>query len=117
MDDEHSLPYSVNCSTLLLDLPLEERPAAAASAGFAWIELWWPFERAVPSAAEVDAFARRVEEAGVRVGCLSLANRDTSSGVRFHSPLRGAALGERQLGPLPPPAGAGGRRLRSFVLF
>jgi hydroxypyruvate isomerase len=78
MEYEHLLPYAVNCSTLLLDFPLEARPAAAAAAGFGWIELWWPFDRAVPSSAELDAFQRRVEDAGVRVACISLANRDHS---------------------------------------
>lgn len=78
MEHEHLLPYAVNCSTLLLDLPPEARPAAAAAAGFSWIELWWPFDRAVPSSAELDAFQRRVEDAGVRVACISLANRDHS---------------------------------------
>jgi hydroxypyruvate isomerase len=78
MEHEHLLPYAVNCSTLLLDFPLEARPAAAAAAGFGWIELWWPFDRAVPLSTEVDAFQRRVEDAGVRVACISLANRDHS---------------------------------------
>jgi hydroxypyruvate isomerase len=81
MDDKHSLAYALNCGTLLLDVPPVERPAAAAAAGFEWVELWWPFERAVPTDAEVDAFARRVEDAGVQVACLSLANQDISAAV------------------------------------
>ena len=33
----------VNLSILFTDLPLLERPAAAAKAGFDAVELWWPF--------------------------------------------------------------------------
>jgi hydroxypyruvate isomerase len=79
--DDNSLAYSVNISTLLLDRPFDERPAAAAAAGFRWIEAWWPFEEAVPASAQVDGFVRIVEDAGVRLGGLSLAIRDNSAEV------------------------------------
>jgi hydroxypyruvate isomerase len=35
-------PFTVNLSMLFKELPLLERPAAAAAAGFAAVELWWP---------------------------------------------------------------------------
>ena len=35
--------YTVNCSILLTDLPLLERPAAISAAGFGAVEFWWPF--------------------------------------------------------------------------
>ena len=52
------LRYDVNLSMLFTELPLLQRPAAAAEAGFDAIEFWWPFPSAVPADAEVDAFVR-----------------------------------------------------------
>ena len=43
------MTYTVNCSILLTELPLLERPAAAKAAGFDAVEFWWPFESSVPS--------------------------------------------------------------------
>ena len=40
--------YTVNCSILLTDLPLLQRPQAARDAGFDAVEFWWPFDTAVP---------------------------------------------------------------------
>ena len=45
-----------NLSILFTELPLLERPAAAAKAGFDAVEFWWPFDTADPSPAEVDVF-------------------------------------------------------------
>ena len=75
---DHRLAYALNCSTLLLDLPLRERPAAAAALGFRWVEMWWPFGPAVPSRAQMDEFVHVIEDAGVRLACLTLANADRS---------------------------------------
>ncbi|WP_046469060.1 hydroxypyruvate isomerase family protein [Allosalinactinospora lopnorensis] len=63
----HSLRYTVNCSLLFTELPLNERPAAARKAGFDAVEFWWPFEEAVPADAEVDAFVSAIADAGVRL--------------------------------------------------
>ena len=64
----HTLPYAVNCSLLFGELPLLERPAAAAAAGFTAIELWWPWSDApVPTDAEVDGLVGAVRDAGVRL--------------------------------------------------
>ena len=38
-----TLRYDVNLSILFTELPLLERPAAAAAAGFDAVEMWWPF--------------------------------------------------------------------------
>lgn len=35
--------FNVNLSILFTELPLLERPAAAAAAGFTAVELWWPW--------------------------------------------------------------------------
>lgn len=78
----HSLRYEVNCSILLTELPLLERPAAAKAAGFDAVELWWPFERAVPADAEVDRFVRTIEDAGVQLVGLNFAAGDMPAGDR-----------------------------------
>src|SRR5689334_23642984 len=61
------MTYTVNCSILLTELPLLERPAAAKAAGFDAVEFWWPFGRPVPDSKEVDAFVRAIRDAGVRL--------------------------------------------------
>ena len=43
-----SLDYTVNCSILLTELPLLQRPQAARDAGFDAVEFWWPFAAPVP---------------------------------------------------------------------
>ena len=74
--------YAVNISILLTDLPLLRRPAAAAAAGFGAVELWWPFEVAVPGDREVDALVAAVADAGVRLTGLNFAGGDMTAGDR-----------------------------------
>ena len=74
--------YLVNCSILLTELPLLERAAAARDAGFDAVEFWWPFTDAVPADAEVDAFARSITDAGVRLVGLNLFAGDMPGGDR-----------------------------------
>ncbi|AXB41691.1 hydroxypyruvate isomerase family protein [Amycolatopsis albispora] len=78
----HGLGYTVNCSILLTDLPLLERPAAARAAGFDAVEFWWPFAEAVPADAEVEGFVTAIEDAGVRLTGLNLAAGDMPAGDR-----------------------------------
>lgn len=59
--------YAVTCSILFTELPLLERPAAACSAGFEAIEMWWPFSSAVPDDAEVERFDRAIQDSGVQI--------------------------------------------------
>lgn len=40
--------FNVNLSILFTELPLLERPAAAAAAGFTACELWWPWVDSPP---------------------------------------------------------------------
>jgi hydroxypyruvate isomerase len=61
---------------------LLERPAAAKAAGFDAVEFWWPFDRAVPGDAEVDAFVGAVESAGVGLVGLNFAAGDLTAGDR-----------------------------------
>ena len=74
--------YAVNCSILFTELPLLERPGAAKAAGFDAVELWWPFDSAVPSDAEVDRFERAITDAGVQLVGLNFAAGDMPGGDR-----------------------------------
>lgn len=60
--------FVLNCSTLLTELPVNERAAAAAAAGFTEVEFWWPFDgNPTPSDSEVDSFIASLNDAGVRL--------------------------------------------------
>ncbi|MGV9859725.1 hydroxypyruvate isomerase family protein [Gordonia sp. NPDC003425] len=73
---------TVNCSILLTDLPLLERPRAARAAGFGAVEFWWPFDVAVPADRDVESFVRAVADAGVRLTHLNFAAGDLAAGDR-----------------------------------
>lgn len=74
--------YTVNCSILLTDLPLLQRPQAARDAGFDAVEFWWPFDTPVPSDAQVDTFVRAIQDAGVQLTGLNFAAGDMPAGDR-----------------------------------
>ena len=60
--------FTVNCSILFTELPLLERPAAAAAAGFSAIELWWPWiDAPAPEQSELDALRDAIKDAGVQL--------------------------------------------------
>lgn len=60
--------FVVNLSILFTELPLLERPAAAAAAGFTAVELWWPWaDSPTPGQSELDGLRKAVEDAGVRL--------------------------------------------------
>ncbi|MEU1129789.1 TIM barrel protein [Streptomyces sp. NPDC005900] len=60
--------FDVNLSILFTELPLLERPAAAAKAGFGAVELWWPWVDApTPEQSELDALKKAIEDAGVQL--------------------------------------------------
>ncbi|MER8115140.1 TIM barrel protein [Streptomyces sp. NPDC094031] len=60
--------FNVNLSILFTELPLLERPAAAAAAGFTAVELWWPWiDSPTPEKSRPDALKRAIEEAGVQL--------------------------------------------------
>lgn len=74
--------FTVNLSILFGELPLLERPAAAAAAGFTAAELWWPFgAEHDPSQAELDALRKAFTDAGVRLTGLNLLD-DLGRGAR-----------------------------------
>ena len=74
--------YTVNCSILLTDLPLLDRPRAARDAGFTAVEFWWPFATPTPSEADVTAFIRAIQDAGVSLTGLNFAAGDMPAGDR-----------------------------------
>jgi len=74
--------YTVNCSILLTDLPLLERPAAARAAGFDGVELWWPFSTSTPDPDEVDTLVRAITDAGVQLTGLNFHAGDMPGGDR-----------------------------------
>jgi hydroxypyruvate isomerase len=74
--------YCVNASILFTELPLLERFAAAKSAGFGAVELWWPFASAVPGDAEVDHLEREIKDSGVSLVGLNFAAGDMPGGDR-----------------------------------
>jgi hydroxypyruvate isomerase len=74
--------YTVNCSILFTDLPVLDRPSAAREAGFEAVEFWWPFAEPTPPDAEVDAFIRAVQDAGVELSGLNFIAGDMPSGDR-----------------------------------
>ncbi|WP_344250809.1 hydroxypyruvate isomerase family protein [Isoptericola hypogeus] len=76
------MPYTVNCSILLTDLPLLERPAAAKAAGFDGVEFWWPFATSTPAAEEIDAFVGAIADAGVQLTGLNFNAGDMPGGDR-----------------------------------
>jgi hydroxypyruvate isomerase len=76
------MSYTVNCSILLTDLPLLERPAAARAAGFDAVEFWWPFGTPVPADRDVDAFVDAIRDAGVRLSGLNFDAGDMPGGDR-----------------------------------
>jgi hydroxypyruvate isomerase len=74
--------YTVNCSILLTDLPLLDRPGAARNAGFEAVEFWWPFDSPTPPDADVTAFIRAIQDAGVQLTGLNFAAGDMPAGDR-----------------------------------
>ncbi|WP_392673526.1 TIM barrel protein [Streptomyces sp. LN785] len=60
--------FDVNLSILFTELPLLERPAAAAAAGFTAVELWWPWpENPTPPQADLDALKKALDDAGTQL--------------------------------------------------
>ena len=76
------MTYSVNCSILLTELPLLERPAAAKAAGFDAVEFWWPFARPSPPTPRSTRFERAITDAGVQLTGLNFNAGDMPGGDR-----------------------------------
>lgn len=82
--------FVLNCSTLLTELPVNERAAAAASVGFTEVEFWWPFDgNATPTTEDVDAFIRSLDDAGVRLVGLNFWAGNMAAGDRGRISTKG----------------------------
>src|SRR5690242_1327899 len=80
---EMTATYTVNCSILLTELPLLQRPEAARNAGFDAVEFWWPFDSPTTMIAEASALLRAIREAGVQLTGLNCAAGDMPGGDRW----------------------------------
>jgi hydroxypyruvate isomerase len=78
----HQLRYDVNLSILFTEVPLLQRPAAAAAIGFDTVEFWWPFTEPVPSDRETTAFLAALDDAGVRLVGLNFDAGNMPAGDR-----------------------------------
>ncbi|WP_285105804.1 TIM barrel protein [Promicromonospora sp. MEB111] len=74
--------FAANVSLLFSEVPLPERFARARAAGFQAVECWWPFETPEPSAAQVGAFVRALDDAEVRLTGINLFAGDMPGGER-----------------------------------
>ncbi len=74
--------WTVNLSILFTELPLLERPAAAAAAGFDSAELWWTLDGPTPPQSELDALRRAFTDAGVRLTGLNFDAGDMAAGSK-----------------------------------
>ena len=72
--------WTVNLSILFTDLPLTERPAAAAALGFDAAELWWTLDGPTPPARELDALRRAFTDAGVQLTGLNFDAGNMAAG-------------------------------------
>ncbi|MGP9650785.1 hydroxypyruvate isomerase family protein [Glutamicibacter sp. AOP38-B1-38] len=76
------MSYTLNCSILLTELPINQRAEAAKQAGFDSVEFWWPFATAVPSDKQVDEFIGSIKSAGVQLDGLNFFAGDMPAGDR-----------------------------------
>ncbi len=75
-------PIAANISLLFHELPLSERPAAAAREGFSAVEMWWPFASAKPASSEIDDLVAAVEDADIPLVALNFAAGNLAAGDR-----------------------------------
>src|SRR3954452_1538575 len=82
------MQFCANISLLFTEVPFLERFAAARSAGFDAVELWWP------RGEDLDAVEAAVADAGVEVVLLNFDAGDMPAGDRglFSDPARAAEL-------------------------
>jgi hydroxypyruvate isomerase len=74
--------WTVNLSTLFTELPLVERPAAAAEAGFDAAEIWWTLDGPTPPQAELDALRNAFIDSGVQLTGLNFDAGNMAAGSK-----------------------------------
>jgi hydroxypyruvate isomerase len=80
--DALTQPLAANISIMFTEHPLLDRPAAARRAGFAQVEMWWPYGEPVAPAAEVEALLDALAQAQVRLTGLNFFAGDMPNGER-----------------------------------
>ena len=73
--------YALNLSMVFTELPFLDRFDAAAAAGFAAVEFWWPREEFLGGLMP-QALAARVEDVGLDVALMNLDGGDFAAGER-----------------------------------
>ncbi len=82
MSDWRNQRWTVNLSILFTELPLAQRPAAAAALGFGAAELWWTLDGPTPPDRELDALRRAFGDSGVQLTGLNFDAGDMAAGDR-----------------------------------
>lgn len=72
----------VNLSTVFRDLPRDERPAAAAAAGWSRVESWWEFASATPERDDLERFLTAIQDARVELVAVNAHGGDREAGER-----------------------------------
>ena len=87
-------PIAANISLLFHELPLTQRPGAAAREGFSAVEMWWPFTSPEPASSEIGELVAAVEDAGIPLVALNFAAGNMAAGDRglLGDPARAAQL-------------------------
>jgi hydroxypyruvate isomerase len=78
---DHVWTYALNLSTVFTGLPFLERLDAAAAAGFAAVEFWWPREE-FRSGLTPKALVTRVLDVGIGVALMNFDGGDLGAGER-----------------------------------
>jgi hydroxypyruvate isomerase len=74
-------PFALNLSTVFSRRPFLDRIDAAAAAGFAAVEFWWPRDE-FQSGLTPQALATRVREVGIDVAMMNFDGGDLAAGER-----------------------------------
>ncbi|MEY9966500.1 hydroxypyruvate isomerase [Streptacidiphilus sp. MAP12-16] len=74
--------WTANLSTLFTELPLVQRPAAAAEAGFDAAEIWWTLDGPTPPDGDLDALRRAFTDAGVQLTGLNFDAGNMAAGSK-----------------------------------
>ena len=81
-------PLALNLSTVFTGRPFLDRIDAAAAAGFAAVEFWWPREE-LQCGLTPRALATRVRDAGVEVALMNFDGGDLGAGERGFAGIPG----------------------------
>jgi hydroxypyruvate isomerase len=84
--------FDVNLSILFPGMPLSERLAAAARAGFDAVEMWWPFAQDLPPDAEVEDLVETISASGLALVAMNMTTGNAAAGEHGLVSLPGERL-------------------------